>query len=61
MDARIKDINDSLEAVGSKFRTEDGLTIMMYIGHLTFLRRTYESTEALEAAVEKIGRCRDVH
>lgn len=34
-----------LEKKGSKFRTEDGLTICMYIGHLTFLKRTFKTQE----------------
>lgn len=41
----IEKINAILEAKGSKFRTEDGLTIVMYIGHLTFIKRTFDSIE----------------
>ncbi len=38
-------INKILEEKGSKFRTEDGFTICMYIGHLTFLKRSFKSQE----------------
>jgi hypothetical protein len=41
----IKKINKKLEEKGSKFRTEDGFTICMYIGHLTFLKRNFETQE----------------
>ena len=41
----IEKINKILEKKGSKFRTEDGLTICMYIGHLTFLKRTFKTQE----------------
>lgn len=38
-------INEILKSIGSKFSTEDGYTICMYIGHLTFLKRTFETQE----------------
>ena len=38
----IEEINKILEDKGSKFRTKDGFTICMYIGHLTFLKRTFD-------------------
>ncbi len=41
----IEEINKILEDKGSKFRTKDGFTICMYIGHLTFLKRTFETQE----------------
>lgn len=41
----IEKINNILERRGSKFRTEDGFTICMYIGHLTFLKRTFATQE----------------
>lgn len=45
---RIAEINRKLEQIGSVFRTDDGLTIVGYFGHLIFLRRTYKSIEELE-------------
>lgn len=45
---RIAEINRKLEQIGSVFRTDDGLTIVGYFGHLLFLRRTYKSIEELE-------------
>ena len=41
----IEKMNQHLESIGSNFRTQDGLTLVVYIGHLTFLRRTFSSTE----------------
>ena len=41
----IEKINNHLQKIGSKFRTEDGLTISMYIGNLTFLKRTFVTQE----------------
>ena len=52
MTERIANINRKLEASGSIFRTEDGLTVSGYIGNLTFLKKTYGSIEELEAAAE---------
>lgn len=34
-------INEHLQKIGSKFRTEDGKTLIMYVGHLTFLKRSF--------------------
>ena len=39
----IEKINSMLESIGSNFRTEDGITITMYIGNLTFLKRSFDS------------------
>jgi hypothetical protein len=44
-------INQVLESMGSKFRTDDGYTIVMYIGHLTFLRKTFNTQEECFAYV----------
>jgi len=52
MAERIAKINRKLETAGSVFRTEDGITVMGYIGSLTFLKKTYGSIEEFEAAAE---------
>lgn len=41
----INEINGTLERIGSIYRTDDGFTICGYIGHLTFLRRTFSTRE----------------
>lgn len=41
----IEQINQALEQMGSQFRTDDGYTLVMHIGHLTFLKRTFETQE----------------
>lgn len=41
----IEKINQHLENIGSNFRTDDGITLVAYIGHMTFLRRTFRSVE----------------
>ena len=56
---RIKRINDVLENVGSNFRTKDGLTVSAYIGHLTFLKKSYSSIEELEHTVDRLERRAD--
>lgn len=52
----VERINRMLREAGSKFRTEDGLTLVMYIGHLTFLRRTFATQEGCLEFVEKAVR-----
>lgn len=52
----IEKINEILEKMGSKFRTDDGLTISMYIGHLTFLKRTFNSQEECFRFVERASK-----
>lgn len=37
----INTINKKLEEIGSKFRTEDGLSVSMYIGDMTFLTKKF--------------------
>ena len=44
----IEKINNHLQKIGSNFRTEDGFTICMYIGNLTFLKRTFKTQVARE-------------
>ena len=44
MDNYMNEINDTLERIGSKYRTSDGLTVITYIGQLTFLKRTFETS-----------------
>lgn len=51
----IEKINKILEEKESKFRTEDGYTICMYIGHLIFLKRTFETQEECLQFVSRIG------
>lgn len=41
----VERINNHLKKIGSKFSTDDGLTICMYIGNLTFLKRTFKTQE----------------
>ena len=41
----VEKINNHLEKIGSKFRTKDGLILTAYIGHMTFLKRTFASVE----------------
>ncbi len=41
----IEKINIVFEEKESKFSTEDCYTNCMYIGHLTFLKRTFETQE----------------
>ena len=41
----IEKINNHLQKIGSNFRTEDGFTICMHIGNLTFLKRTFKTQE----------------
>lgn len=41
----VETINGVLKSIGSKFSTEDGYTLCMYIGHLTFLKKTFETQE----------------
>lgn len=53
MEERIRAINDTLERIGSRFRTEDGRVMAMYTGNLIFLRKTFRSIDDMEAAVEK--------
>ena len=44
--------NGILKSIGSKFSTEDGYTLCMYIGHLTFLKRSFRTQdECLEFVV----------
>ena len=52
MAERIARINRKLEASGSRFRTEDGLTVTGYFGNLTWLKKTYAGIEELEAAAD---------
>lgn len=52
----IEKINKILEEMGSKFRTEDGLTICMYAGHLMFLKRTFKSAEELLTFVKSASK-----
>lgn len=52
----IEKINKILEDMGSKFRTDDGLTICMYVGHLVFLKRTFDSQEDLLAFVQNASK-----
>ncbi len=46
----IQEINAILERIGSKFRTDDGVTLVGNFcvgdGSITFLRRTFESPES---------------
>ncbi len=41
----VEKINNHLKKVGSNFRTENGKTLVAYIGHLTFLKRDFLSVE----------------
>ena len=41
----VERINNHLKKIGSKFSTDDGLTICMYVGNLTFLKRTFKTQE----------------
>ena len=41
----LEKINNHLKKIGSKFSTDDGLTICMYVGNLTFLKRTFKTQE----------------
>ena len=41
----VETINGVLKSIGSKFSTKDGYTLCMYIGHLTFLKRTFKTQE----------------
>lgn len=50
----VKEINEKLEKIGSKFRTEDGKTLAMYIGHLTFLKREFDTEEECEQFVNGV-------
>lgn len=52
----IEEINKILEEMGSKFRTDDGLTICMYAGHLMFLKRTFDSQEELLSFVKSVSK-----
>lgn len=49
----IDKINQALENMGNKFRTNDGYTIIMYIGKLTFLRKTFDTQEECFAYVNR--------
>ena len=54
LETRIAAINRRLEEVGSVFRTDDGLTIVGYFGQLAFLRKSFDSVDALEATVKNL-------
>lgn len=41
----IEKINEMCEEMQSVFRTDDGLTLCGYFGHLTFLRRSFDSID----------------
>ena len=55
MQKRISKINEILEKSGSIFRTKDGVSVCAYIGHLTFLKKTYSSIDELEDVAKRIG------
>lgn len=40
----VEKINSMLIKIGSDFRTEDGLTLTKYIGHMTYLQKHFNST-----------------
>ena len=41
----IEKINTMCKEMKSNFSTEDGLTLVAYIGNLTFLKRTFNTIE----------------
>lgn len=41
----IEKINSMLKEIGSDFRTEDGLTIVMHTGGMNFLKKTFNSID----------------
>lgn len=41
----VEKINNYLKKIGSKFSTDDGLTICMHVGNFIFLKRTFETQE----------------
>ena len=55
MEERIKKINEHLEKIGSKFRTEDGVHIGMFVGckgsRIVFLRKYFDSIDDMEKFV----------
>lgn len=48
----IEEVNKILRDIGSNFRTNDGVSICMYSGHLMFLKKTFESPDELLAFVK---------
>ena len=48
-------INKKLESIGSKFRTVDGLTLIMYIGHMQFIKKTFNSQQETFTYIDRIA------
>lgn len=49
-------INEILRRIGSRYSTEDGKTLVSYIGGLVFLRRSFDSKEECLAFVQRAER-----